>query len=659
MAKSRPVDAPAQAKERQPIMPGHNTAKTADEFGEDAWAVGPTCRDDVCEDGPVKTHAAGKVQSVKVDDDDDNEVALPTPIAQGMWKVTAPDGREVLTYQPIPGFEHLLHGHVLSQKEPGCHGPIVSHQPSQHAAPTPESATCPQSSRQAHALPKQKGLKRCRSVACRPAPHQPHTQHDDEDSCDDDTDIRTSNETAHTFYVGDIDHLSKFYRRRLEELTMKPLRPIVTAWIKQLEPRRLGSYGPYHKKMPSQRPPQCTPDWWPRDVRYEEPSHLDKTGLLKVAVTMMLQHRIIDEPKRKGSWVQKLQQAAQYAIETTPPEQFSSSKGSGFGDRMRERALKEILPSLFSVAQIHEDHLAQYNLYEGTGNVDTRQGTMCTWQPVSRPPRQSTSSRKRVKVQSRATRPRDVSEETISGAETEVDDAVSNTFLRRQRARSHRPQRTPTAMHHVHSSAEALSGVTSGPAPSRRNSTVMATPASSFDRTMTGLCLEDNADCDVKYIDPAHFSNSNMMCNMFALGQPMPYSVSQTAFGTHGFHGQENAPPYNAPANSPFMSGPGYNTSFTTFNMPYAHQIQNGPFPASLPGTHHHGFPYEYDGAFPAVSDSQHAGRPFNGLPADLEDEIQSRGQFPTVVVVMRYTPLYDVTPLTTALRSKDTENIS
>lgn len=59
---------------------------------------------------------------------------------------------------------------------------------------------------------------------------------------------------------------------------MKPLRPIVTAWIKQLEPRRLGAYGPYHKQLPSQQPPECTPPWWPGDVPYEEPSHLDKTG---------------------------------------------------------------------------------------------------------------------------------------------------------------------------------------------------------------------------------------------------------------------------------------------------------------------------------------------------------------------------------------------
>lgn len=135
--------------------------------------------------------------------------------------------------------------------------------------------------------PKRNTLKRSRSVAQASAQTQSQAQ-DDEEEFEDDGHERTSNEAAYTFYVGDFDQLTKFFRRRLEELTMKPLRPIVTAWIKQLEPRRLGSYGPYHKKMPSQRPPHCTPDWWPRDVRYEEPSHLDKTGMMVETILIIV-----------------------------------------------------------------------------------------------------------------------------------------------------------------------------------------------------------------------------------------------------------------------------------------------------------------------------------------------------------------------------------
>lgn len=601
------------------------TTTTTDEFGQDPWAVGP-CRSSGCRESPTRTLAPSEALPAKVDEEPDNDVALPTPIAQGMWKVTAPDGREVLTYQPIPGFEHLLHGKAVSQGTPPSYGaPVAFHQPSdpQHAVYAREPVACHQPQQAPAQQSRRRTLKRSRSVTCTATQHQSQSHHDDEEDFDDDNEVRTSNEAAYTFYVGDVDQLSKFYRRRLEELTMKPLRPIVTAWIKQLEPRRLGSYGPYHKKMPSQRPPECTPDWWPRDVRYEEPSHLDKTGLLKVAVTMMLQHRIIDEPKRKGSWVAKLQQAAQYAIETTPPEQFSSSKGSGFSERMRDRALNEIMPSLFSIAQIHEDHLAQYNLYEGTGNVDTRQGTMCTWQPVSRPPRQSTFNRKRVKVQLRAPRTREASEDSVSGDDTEVDDTVSNTFLRREGAQYSKQQRTPKATEPLQAplaDAPAPPSATCASGPSSSASIMMTTPNSSFDRTMTGLCLEGDADMNVDYVEPTHFNNPNMMCNMFALSRPMQYSVSQQpSFDTHGLNGQDNVQPFNSPAQSSFVSGPGYNTPFTTFNTPYSQQMHNASFTAPLPGTHQHGFPYDYDGGFPIASGNHQAGRSFSHLPADLE----------------------------------------
>ncbi|KAH9860187.1 hypothetical protein IAQ61_011971 [Plenodomus lingam] len=632
MARSRPADRQARSKERQPIMPKNGNVATTDEFGEDPWVVGSSRSND-CRESPVNTTlpASDALPAPKgADEQEHDDVALPTPIAQGMWKVTAPDGREVLSYQPIRGFEHLLHGmvpSVPSQRAPSYYSPGAAHQPSQQLVPTQEPGlpgpyvTCPPVQYPAPVQAKRKTLKRSRSVTRPSTQHQRQVYHDNEEEFDDDNEARTSNEAAYTFYVGDIDQLSKFYRRRLEELTMKPLRPIVTAWIKQLEPRRLGSYGPYHKKMPSQRPPECTPDWWPRDVRYEEPSHLDKTGLLKVAVTMMLQHRAIDEPKRKGSWVAKLQQAAQYAIETTPPEQFSSSKGSGFSERMRDRALNEIMPSLFSIAQIHEDHLAQYNLYEGRGNVDTRRGTMCTWQPVSRPPRQSTFNRKRAKVPSRAPRIREVSEDTVSGDDTEVDDTISNTFLRRERAQYRRQQRTPKATRSLQASpidAPALTSANCASTPSR-GSTMMATPNGSFERTMTGLCLEGDVNMDVKYVDATHFSNPDMMCNMFALSQPVQYSVSQPSFDSHSFHGQENVAPFPGPAHPAFDSGSVYDTAFTAFNTPYPQEVRNAVFNAPLPGAHHHGFPYGYDGGFPAVSGAHPVDTSFHGPPADLE----------------------------------------
>ncbi len=96
----------------------------------------------------------------------------------------------------------------------------------------------------------------------------------------DDTDVTVATEKSYTFYIGDVDELKRFFRRRLDELTMKPVRPIVTAWVKQLEPKRLSLFGPYHKKLPREQPQGCTPPWWPYHVPYEEPSHLDKAGKL-------------------------------------------------------------------------------------------------------------------------------------------------------------------------------------------------------------------------------------------------------------------------------------------------------------------------------------------------------------------------------------------
>jgi hypothetical protein len=85
-------------------------------------------------------------------------------------------------------------------------------------------------------------------------------------------------EESKTFNVGDIVQLKIFFRNRIDELTMKPVRSLVTAWVKQLEPKRKGLHGPYHKKLPSEAAPELSPPWWPKTVPYSEPAHLDKDG---------------------------------------------------------------------------------------------------------------------------------------------------------------------------------------------------------------------------------------------------------------------------------------------------------------------------------------------------------------------------------------------
>lgn len=86
---------------------------------------------------------------------------------------------------------------------------------------------------------------------------------------------RVATEEFQSFYVGDIPAFKKFLYRRFDELTMKPLRGIVTHWVKLIEPRRLGDWGKYHEMLPSEAE---TPPWWPRTVIYKEPSHLKKDG---------------------------------------------------------------------------------------------------------------------------------------------------------------------------------------------------------------------------------------------------------------------------------------------------------------------------------------------------------------------------------------------
>lgn len=121
-------------------------------------------------------------------------------------------------------------------------------------------------------LPTQKTLKRSRRQQ---SPVQASSEDDDYDR-DDGRDVTVTTEQSYSFYIGNVAQLKLFFRRRFDELTTRPLRTIVTAWIKQLEPRRLGGYGPYHKQLPTEQPPECTPPWWPRDIPYNEPSHLSK-----------------------------------------------------------------------------------------------------------------------------------------------------------------------------------------------------------------------------------------------------------------------------------------------------------------------------------------------------------------------------------------------
>ena len=129
-------------------------------------------------------------------------------------------------------------------------------------------------------LPKSKSLKRSRSVAQGLAlARQTDVTNEDVNEFNqanvDNLSAQVVTEESHTFYVGDIGAFKEFLYYRFDELTMKPLRGIVTHWVKLLEPRRLSDWGKYHEMLPSEAE---SPPWWPRTVIYKEPSHLKKSG---------------------------------------------------------------------------------------------------------------------------------------------------------------------------------------------------------------------------------------------------------------------------------------------------------------------------------------------------------------------------------------------
>lgn len=185
-------------------------------------------------------------------------------------------------------------------------------------------------------------------------------------------------QASHDLNIGDIEGLKHFYGVRLQELTMKPLRDIVTAWVKRLEPKRQKKYGPYFRFKPNEPIPTSSisrsrcPPWWPAEVPYIEPSHLKlrrkllsaasgpcpcvyspAIDIIPLAVDIMLVHRTIDEESGKRnhpSWILKLKQDAEYCVSSKDTDQFSSSRGGPYNTVMKTRALEIILPRYYSLS---------------------------------------------------------------------------------------------------------------------------------------------------------------------------------------------------------------------------------------------------------------------------------------------------------------------
>ncbi|KAF1850924.1 uncharacterized protein K460DRAFT_400958 [Cucurbitaria berberidis CBS 394.84] len=685
MAKFQLVNTSASQRDRLSMQSSDKAAAKLGVFGTDPWIMV-----DTRESGPKLGKSSSTVTATVAQDEAEDDIALPIPIAATvpLGKIVTADGRELpyyheipgFVYEPLPGFEHCFKARKPAQKTRNSHHspntpqasprPQQTQQPSktaspsvsnsllsgvaaskQHAAytrrvnkslrtqvPGPRKPQTVHGSSVAPKSPRQKTLKRSRSVARGLSQHRPTqvSSEDEEDDDNDDKDVIVLTEKSFSFYIGDIEEMKKFLRRRFDELTTRPLRTIVTAWIKQLEPRRLGGYGPYHKQLPSEQPSECTPPWWPQDVPYNEPSHLSKGHLQTLAVDVMLQHRDIDEVKRKGSWVAKLRQAAQCAVELTTAELFSSSKSMSFSEAMKERALNFILPSLFDVAQSYEDHLAQYNLYEGAGNTDPGDGRQLTWHPASRPPRQ-TFQRKRIRTARPLPAP--IVDCDASADETEVDDTISNSFLRQEQARARKQARGLRELRTIATSQQQVLAVPTRtattdastpamPPQDNRPKSSMPTPNTSFHQSMDSLRLGEamDTDIDVKGGEVPPPYDQSLLRTIYSLNQPMQYSSSHAGYMNQVFQTEDDINSFSDAVQSSFDPGsaPCYANPFPAFPTPYSSQAGNSAFGASM-ASNNAGFPYEYDGVFPPTPVVALGTASFHGLPDEFKVVDQGR----------------------------------
>lgn len=361
----------------------------------------------------------------------------------------------------------------------------------------------------------------------------------------------------------------------------------------------------------------------------------------------MLVHREIDECKRKGaSWITRLRDVAKFTVQTTSADHFSSSKGAEHSEAMKKRALNEILPSIFDVAQSYEDHIMQYSLFEGSGNEDPGRGKHHTWKAVPRPARQQQPKRPRRAV----TRNIHASQETIceaSGDETEPDDTMTRLAKipyglphaapspRPIATQSHPNIQTPRqsiTSEDNHSQAwkvdtpVAASGPCT-PAASQDDCKMhrtASTPNSSFDQSLNGLHLgEESQDLKPQVSTMSDHGTMQPPYDVGPYAQSVHYPTAQPGFDGHVYQPTES---YPQPGPSSFgQHGPTFVNPFAMFNAP---PPPMGYTQYASPMSNNHGYPYE-QGIFPLTPMSfpntpmsmpmtpSDQSMSFHGLPSD------------------------------------------
>ncbi|PVH93533.1 hypothetical protein DM02DRAFT_634475 [Periconia macrospinosa] len=255
--------------------------------------------------------------------------------------------------------------------------------------------------------PPARGVKRARSTRRRHASND--LEHEDPDPVP-----RRSEEYA--LLISDESAIKAFYQVRFKELTMKPLRQIVTAWDRRLAPQRNNSFGRYDKRITPALNPGCRcPPWWPSNAPYNEPSHLKSQYLIPLAINIMMVHcNRNTNTNRTRSWISELKEDADYIVQTTPVETFSSSTELGFNESMKTRAQDEVLHSLFDVAKSYEDYCRKVRWYESADKEYPGPAKTIYWRQIPKPQRGPSKKRKCVCPEQSA--------HEAPGSDTEVDE---------------------------------------------------------------------------------------------------------------------------------------------------------------------------------------------------------------------------------------------
>jgi hypothetical protein len=363
-------------------------------------------------------------------------------------------------------------------------------------------------------------------------------------------------------------------------------------------------------------------------------------GLLTLAVDVLLQHRDspIDELKRRSPWTVKLRQIAEYNVETTAPEHFSSSKNAIFSRMMKERAVNSILPSLFETSQSYEDFVFQHELWIYNDESAFPRGKAMTWQPVPRPPKQINQRKfKRARKARKLRAPREESDADshgeASGDDTEIDETmarIANRQLRRMELSVNR-QRAEQEGQVARAPAVGLSTVMDTKTPPMSATTqrifhptqAESVPKSSFDQSMDRLHLDEDAKTGNLMASDDHAQQSQR--GRTPLHHPIQYHNTRGDYANTSFQPMEPSGSFSTSGTSSFAQFPADSyidsSHFSMFNSPYAlHMSQSSLEPSMTANSLRYSYPSEELFA-PTSFMSNMSGNTnasFNGLPYDM-----------------------------------------